>query len=278
MIKRKPFAYIRLLGCSALAGLLCAHALRADETVRQVQEELRKRHLYFGDVDGRATPEVAAALRTYQERKGLAASGQPDEITLRSLALTPPPPVAAAGAVAPLPDITVLRSDEGRVASHESAPEDPSADVEPTPASLPTPAPPPASATMQRPDSEAVRSFLQQYLQAGQTNDPAAEMRFYGDKVDYFDDGVVDHQFIAQDVRRYEHRWPERQFSLTGPVVITNAPDHDPAETKVHFRYQFAVKGSRYSARGLTDNEYTLLGRSPAELRIVSMKEQRVRP
>ena len=45
--------------------------LRADETVRQVQEELRKRNLYFGNIDGQESPELAGALKRYQKRKGL---------------------------------------------------------------------------------------------------------------------------------------------------------------------------------------------------------------
>jgi len=42
---------------STLLLFLCAIALapiaRADEQTRQVQEELRKRHLFFRDIDGR---------------------------------------------------------------------------------------------------------------------------------------------------------------------------------------------------------------------------------
>ena len=44
-------------------------SLRADDTTRQVQEELRKRNLYFGDVDGCRSPQLIAAVRRYQERK-----------------------------------------------------------------------------------------------------------------------------------------------------------------------------------------------------------------
>ena len=36
----------------------------------QVQEELRKRHLFFRDIDGRPSLEYAIALKRYQARQG----------------------------------------------------------------------------------------------------------------------------------------------------------------------------------------------------------------
>jgi peptidoglycan hydrolase-like protein with peptidoglycan-binding domain len=286
MIERKLCRRLRPLLIGFLAATLGAQALRADEITREIQEELRKRHLYFGDVDGRFTPEVSAALRRYQERKGFPPSGEADETTLRSLTLVPPL-AADHPVVATLPDVTVLRSDEGIAAEQVGAAAANNADKDPgssppvvaaLKAPTPTPGPPPASASAQRPDTAAVRAFIEHYLQAGQTNDPPAELRFYGDRVQYFDDGLVDQRFIEQDVRRYDHRWPDRQFSLSGPVEITHPSDGDPAKIEVRFRYRYAVKSSRLSATGQTDNEYVLAGSRPEDLRIVSMKEERVRP
>jgi hypothetical protein len=52
---------------SLILFLICALAgwstARADEETRQVQEELRKRHLFFRDIDGRPSPEYAMALK-----------------------------------------------------------------------------------------------------------------------------------------------------------------------------------------------------------------------
>ena len=65
-----PFRSLRCrLSRAVLAALWCSLAglqtTRADEVMRQVQEELRKRNLYFGDVNGLHTPQVAAALRRF---------------------------------------------------------------------------------------------------------------------------------------------------------------------------------------------------------------------
>ena len=285
MIERKLYPPWRALLIGLLAALLCAPLLRADEMMRQVQEELRKRHLYFGDIDGRYTPEVAAALRRYQQAKGFPPDGTADETTLRSLTLLPPAP--ADRTLSPLPDIPVFRSDERLPQDGASSNDVPPAlakNLEPAPTTVPlstptpTPAPPPASLSAQRPTPQALVAFVVAYLQAGQTNDPPAELRFYSDHVDYFDDGWVDHQFVAQDVAKYDHRWPQRQFSLAGPVDVVPVSDGDPVKTRVRFRLRYAVKNSRYSLVAQMDTEYVVAGTRPEDFRIVSLKEQRVRP
>ena len=92
-----------------LLVLLSWTAASGDEQVRRVQEELRKRNLYFADIDGKKSKEVTAAIRRYQERKGFTPTGELDGETLRSLDLAPPEPVAEA-----LPDVPVLKSDAAR--------------------------------------------------------------------------------------------------------------------------------------------------------------------
>lgn len=277
-----------------LAWLLHVPTLRADETVRQVQEELRKRNLYFGDIDGRATPEVAAALRRYQSHKGFAATGALDETTLRSLidettlrTLNPRLAglVPASAEVPPLngwPDITVLRSDEARrnsaPAAHSGADDDsPAATPAPLVAATPIPGPPPAAASRQRPGLDEVRAFLARYLQAGQTNDVPGELAFYADRVDFFNEGVVERHFIENDSARYDKRWPQRHFTLLDPLTLSDAPDGDPDKVVAHFRYAFANKGPRYTVEGKADNTFTIQHTGPGNFRIVSMKEERVR-
>jgi hypothetical protein len=266
--------------CMFLAALGPGMA-RGDELTRQVQEELRKRNLFFGDIDGRYTPQLAAALRRYQERKGFAPTGQPGEDTLRSLALTAP--AAASGAKLPVnevrdasppaaflpwPDVPVLKSDLGRRHAIEGGVETERAIVTPTP-------PPAAASPARRITPEEGRAFVERYLRAGQANDPEAEVAFYADRVDYFDEGIVDRRFIEKDVRRYNQRWPERQFTLVDPVEVS-APDEN-AHTTVEFRYQFAVKGRKFSVRGIIGVVYTLAGNPPEALRIVRVREYRVR-
>ncbi len=240
----------------ATALLLCGGRLRAEDVTRQVQEELRKRNLYFGDIDGLPSPGLAGALACYQQRKGFPASGALDEETLNSFGLRPPAAVAA-----PWPDVPVLKSDLARVT------------IPPPPAPV---APPPAAAGVVKAevDSDRVRLFVEKYLLAAQTNDPAAEAALYADQVDYFDDGKVSRAFIARDIRRYNARWPERYFTLVGGVRL--APAEEPGTVKVDVTCRFNVKGRKYSVVGRIGTTYTLAGDRPEDWRIVRVKERRM--
>ena len=89
-----------------------------------------------------------------------------------------------------------------------------------------------------------MRDFIARYLQAGQTNNPAAELPFYGDQIDYFNQGMVDRKFIEQDIHHYENRWPRRDFTLVGPVnVVADANNLD--HTLVRIRYRFVNRNQK---------------------------------
>ena len=57
----------------------------AEKNVRAVQEKLREAGLYFGEIDGAYSSELAAALGRYQIRHGLPITGQLDEDTSKAL-------------------------------------------------------------------------------------------------------------------------------------------------------------------------------------------------
>jgi len=75
----------------AFAGLVSADenagAGWAEENVRVVQMKLHQAGLYFGDIDGAYSSELAAALGRYQIRNGLPITGQLDTETTKSLTL-----------------------------------------------------------------------------------------------------------------------------------------------------------------------------------------------
>ena len=64
----------------------------ADDQVRRVQEELRKRHLFYGEITGEISPALTAAVARYQERKGFARTGFIDLDTCISLGICRRPP------------------------------------------------------------------------------------------------------------------------------------------------------------------------------------------
>lgn len=76
------------------ASLFLLNEVAADEQVRRVQEELRKRHLFYAEPNGQKGPALTVALRHYQAKKGFAPTGAIDPVTLASLGISPSRPFA----------------------------------------------------------------------------------------------------------------------------------------------------------------------------------------
>ncbi len=235
-------------------AILLSQTGRADEVTRQVQEELRKRHLFFSEIDGRTSADYALALRYYQERKGFTVSGVADAMTLYSLGVGEPTPPAE-GAV-DLPDVPVLRSDAAARAQNREA--------RPTPVKANA-----ASAT-----SAEIRSFLRRYFDAGQSPNPADELAFYADWVDYFDHGVVDKTYIQNELAVYDQHWPSRKYALENSVRVWQHNGDTIAKVRVEFEVANLPRNRK--ARGRTDDTFGL-AKVGDGLKIISMREERVR-
>jgi len=264
----------RVICCLFLLVVLTGRAAYGDERVRQVQEELRRRNLYFGDVDGTATPELANALKRYQARKGFAVSGSIDDATATSLGLQPEQAVAAAASAPPLPDVPVLRSDLARqlpepqrIALEQEAEINPDSAPSPLPlaeAPLPT----------QNITPERLNAYVERYLRDGETTDVAAQLKYFSSPVDYFDHGTVNAAFVEKDVANYMKRWPERKYTLVAaPRFVASVGER---EMIVEFPIAFDVRNKNHGATGRTKNTWTLR-QDGDELKIVAIREQRLR-
>ena len=245
----------------------------ADEQVRQAQEELRRRNLYFGDVDGRHTPEFAGALKRYQQRKGFSTTGTIDRETATSLNIRS---IGAATVATrkPLPDVPVLKSDVAR-----ELPEAERVALETTAAAQleasQTPPQPPAEFPQPGHDlsRERVTEFVEQYLRDAETDDIAAQTRYFAYPVEYFDHGAVGPEFVEKDVTNYCKRWPDRHYMLTEPVTF--AAGATDGETMVEFPIAFTVRNKKHTATGKTRNFWTIRSEGE-ELKIVAIREQRL--
>ena len=76
-----------------LAVLLFPLDSSANEQIQRVQQELRKRLLFFDDLNGEYTPALATAVKRYQEKKGFASTGVIDREVLASLGIAGAAPV-----------------------------------------------------------------------------------------------------------------------------------------------------------------------------------------
>jgi peptidoglycan hydrolase-like protein with peptidoglycan-binding domain len=83
-----------VLGCF----LALSAAAWADDLTRAVQQRLKDRGFFYGEVDGQSGSETSAAIRRYQIRYGLKVNGELNQETLNSLGLSannlPPAPAA----------------------------------------------------------------------------------------------------------------------------------------------------------------------------------------
>jgi hypothetical protein len=257
----------------------------ADEQTRRIQEELRRRSIYFVEIDGKFTEEISRALKAYQKRKGFPVTGEADADTLAALN------IAKAPATDPRwPEMPVLKSDVARRIREEerklveelnpiAEPPDPAdailaeeADLKPGTVSVAAPAEKGSAETGKAMSREQAEQFVQEYLDACESNDLAREMAFYADEVRYFDHGPVNTAFIEQDVSAFYKRWPKRSYHLYNLEVVKSLP----AETFVKFRIGFQYRGVGHRVAGKTENVFAIqhAGGRP---KFIAMREQRLR-
>jgi len=239
--------------------LVCALAnwssVRADEETRQVQEELRKRHLFFRDIDGKPSAEYALAIKRYQQRMGFAQSGVADAFTLYSLGIGEPAPPAEG--VTNLPDVPVLKSDA-------SVPETISS----------RPAVPTKEENAGNASKDEIRGFLRRYFDACESQDPDDELGFYAERVEYYDHGPVERSYIRNELAVYDQRWPSRKYTVGDSLRVTHNGTNTVARTRVSF--EVANHERNRDAKGRIDTTFNLAKHGDS-LQIVSVKEARVR-
>ncbi len=285
-----------LLPISFISLSLCGTPLHAQDQTRSVQEELRRRSLYFGNVDGRDTAELHEATKRYQNRKGFSATGKSDRETLRSLGLVARSPNEVPPKELNWPEEPILQSDEkiDTVAIANSLSEEtgissssvvskkmaqrqgvstkrgtrnsnsrtPVVDSQKRASNSPLIAPP-----------ELAR-FASDYLAAMSSNDIKRQLKFYADKVDYYRNGQIDRRIVEQTLLRYHARWPNRQYSMGSGIRYSRITPN--GEIAMTFPVSFVLKDGHRTVKGETDNRLAISA-ATLDPRIASISEQRIR-
>jgi hypothetical protein len=273
-----------------------AGTVRAQDDLRSVQEELRRRSLYFGDVNGRDSAELQEATKRYQKRKGFTPTGKPDRETLKSLGLVPRSPNEPAPPELAWPAEPVLPSDEkinpGAVAKALSAETGiaPDAVVPKKVARRSSlarkkravsnqPVPAPVLADKKPRNSPAIAPtdlsrFVGDYFTAMMSNDIKRQVKFYADNVDYYLNGTIDRRIIEQTIRRYQARWPNRRYTIGS--AIHYGPINSRGEIVMTFPVSFTLKDGRRTVKGQTQNRLSISA-ATLDPRIASISEQRIR-
>ena len=231
---------------------------------------MRKRNLYFGDINGQTNPELTEAIKRYQARKGFNPTGELDEETANSLKIQI---AESQNAAQSLPDVPVLKSDLARdLAEPDRAALQ--ADIAASPDASATPEPP-AEAPNKDEEllAQRITAFVQQYLHDSEGNDVDLQVSYYSFPVQYFDHGRVGHDFVWKDTLNYIKRWPVRKYTLIGPVRFL--PPSKTGEIAVEFKINFEVASDKRAAHGKTRNLWTILPNQEI-FKILTINEQRL--
>ena len=250
----------------------------ADDHIRAVQSRLKDDGFYFGEVNGVYGSETAAAVSRYQIRHGLPITGQIDAETSKALG------VATSSNNVPAPPSEAetwrrLRKTDEQFLTKLNAGKIPSP-APPQSAARQEPAQPSRAATALSVDSasrtlvlsrERLRDYVAAFVLAGLDPQVGAELEFFGERVKYFNEGIVDREKIRRDLQAYNNRWPARRFWLAGEVSVEPQSD---SRLRVTFPLRFELRNGskRSSGRVLKTLVVEVTGE---DLQIVGVNEKK---
>jgi peptidoglycan hydrolase-like protein with peptidoglycan-binding domain len=249
----KTFRLLPLLFLWSIGGLF------ADAQIAAVQEILKSRGFYHGEVNGENNNETAAAITRFQVRGGLEVTGALNEETLRLLGLQP------VQAVEP----NAEAHSQQRIEAWRALRERDREFLRQTTSSQPTDQG--QEQILEVSSIDQVRDFVAGFVVAGIGPDVEAELQFYAEKADYYDSGYVSKDFIRKDILRYNQKWPLRRYWLEGDVNILNALEADPIEVRYQIRY--SVKSAQKERSG-TAIKTLKLQKTRDGLEITSVREK----
>jgi serine/threonine protein kinase len=113
--------------------------------------------------------------------------------------------------------------------------------------------------------------FVYEHLRKSVNADINGLLTDYADRVDYFENGYVDHSFIAKDRQTYSAGWPVVKIVPSGPV--RSSENANMNRVTIWFDYRFDARNNK-GIHSLGDAANTwILDTSDGELKIVSEKQ-----
>ena len=286
-------------------------AAGAEENVRAVQSKLADEGCYFGEIDGAYSSDFSAALSRYQIRNGLPITGQLDAETSKALGAKPAVGPSMATTEQNPETWRQLRKRERRKSTkarqlEPAATESPSpADNETPPTATEPPiqttpvearnsaettqpmsvppaavrasdstgpaSAPPATGSAEEFSAERLRDYVAAFVLAGLDKNVGAEAEFFADRVNYYDQGVMDREKIRQDLKRYDERWPERHFWVAGKVSVEPQSEK---RVRVTFPLGFKLRNGNKQSSGKV-NKTLVVEPAGDDLQIVAVNEHK---
>jgi serine/threonine protein kinase len=141
------------------------------------------------------------------------------------------------------------------------------------PVYVPPPLPPITPSTTA---AEQIRQFVAEHFRKKERCDCEGVLSDYASSVDYFDNGVVNKNFIARDCSAYVKAWPQITLQLTGMIDVRES---GAGEYTVSFGYDFDARNKAKGKSSRGHAAYTWRVRnSLGEFRITYHRETVTRP
>ncbi|MDQ6913676.1 MAG: peptidoglycan-binding protein [Verrucomicrobiota bacterium] len=242
----------------------------ADDNVRAVQAKLKADGFYFGEVNGVSSSDLSAALTRYQIRNGLQITGKLDGETSKALGFKA---AATETAAEPAPTSETwrnLRKGDRQFLSKINGRQSRTA-VEAT--APPVPAKTEDNSTFVL-SQERVRDYIGAFVLAGLDAQVGAELEFFGDRVRYYNEGLIGREAIRRDLLRYDAHWPQRRFWLAGDVKVEPQAD---SRLRVSFPLRYDLRRGAKHSSGKIMKDLLLEVIGPDDLQIVSVNESKAR-
>jgi peptidoglycan hydrolase-like protein with peptidoglycan-binding domain len=264
----------RFISCFLAVLFVATLPLHADDSIRDVQTRLKAGGFYFGEINGRYDSETAAGVTRYQIRNGLKITGKLDQATRYALGLTTTEPKI------PIPrfgqDVWRYLRKSDQVAINKMIAEEAAKKQKPNPpatvsANSPTPRPSVAATSSERGRDERLHDYIAAFVLAGLDPQVGAETEFFADRVNYFGEPGVTKEKIRRDLERYNERWPERAFTLAGPLDVRPVQER----LKVTFPLRYELRNGSKTAAGKVWKTLLLEKTGRDDLQIVAVDERK---
>jgi hypothetical protein len=121
--------------------------------------------------------------------------------------------------------------------------------------------------------TDRLRDYVAGFVLAGLDRNVGAETEFFADRVQYYDQGIMDRENIREDLKRYDERWPERHFWIAGAINVEPQSDN---RVQVTFPLGFKLRNANKTLNGKVEKTLVL---EPAgdDFQIVAVNEQKSR-
>jgi hypothetical protein len=120
---------------------------------------------------------------------------------------------------------------------------------------------------------ERLRDYVAAFVLAGLDRNVGAEVEFFADRVEYYDQGMMEREKIREDLKGYDERWPERHFWITGTINIEPQNDN---RVRVTFPLGFKLRNANRIVTGKVDKTLVL---EPVgdDLQIIAVNERKAK-